>query len=297
MSAHPTPSRNQSTSSSDLRLVADINITEFMRHLSRTAPGCELEEYEGTVLFAGAHANPSPYRNAMIRFKSVLPEEEALAFAEAFFAKRNRAFVMWVRVGEDAVLERIAQTRRLRILEADGLPQLARRGAPDLAQPRDGVELVHVDDDETREAFVRINANAWGLEGVAFDLVRRILFDPDALKAPNVTAALAYLDGKPAATCLALIHPWQVGGGGVAEEMVAGGYWGATEPWATQRGLHDLCTRAAFQSAARMGATVMVCQNSPGAAKNIARMGFEQVGTFRRYLVPAGAHLSTPLAG
>ena len=216
----------------------------------------------------------------MIRFDSALPEEEAFAFAQEFFAQRQRAFVMWVRMGEDPLLDRLAQARGLRLLEADGLPQLARIGAPELAQPGPGVELTFVDDDESREAFVRINANAWGLDGLPFDLVRRILFDPEALKAPNVTAALAYLEGRPASTCLALVQRDLVSG-----EMVAGGYWGATEPWATQRGLHDLCTRAVFHSAAGMGATVMVCQNSPGAAKNIARMGLEEVGSFRRYLV------------
>ena len=57
-----------------------------MRHLSRSAVGCHIEERDGTVLqLAAAHPNPCPYRNAMIRFSDVLPEQEALALADAFF--------------------------------------------------------------------------------------------------------------------------------------------------------------------------------------------------------------------
>jgi hypothetical protein len=286
MGSLSTGQGQNSLSSTELRRVADINTAEFMRHLTRSAAGCTVEESDGTVLLAAAHPNPSPYRNAMIRFNNLLPEQEALALAEAFFGSRNRSFVLWVREGEDRELDAIAQDRGLQSLEEAGLPQLARMGSPELGEPGPGVELVDVDDEETREAFVQINANAWGLEGMPFELVRRVLFDPDALKAPNVTAALAYLDGRPASTCMALIHPCDSGSGG-EPELVAGGYWGATEPWATKRGLHDLCSRAAFHAAAQLGATVSVCQNSPGAAKNLARMGLERVGSYKRYLVRA----------
>jgi hypothetical protein len=89
---------------------------------------------------------------------------------------------------------------------------------------------------------------------------------------------VAYLHGKPASTCLAFVSPLEI----------VGGYWGATAPFALGRHLHDLTTRAVYNEAFARWPTarIAVCQNSAGAAKTVARMGFRQISTYRRYLVP-----------
>jgi hypothetical protein len=92
-----------------------------------------------------------------------------------------------------------------------------------------------------------------------------------------VAAAIAYIEGKPAGTSMGIVYP----------RHVVGGYWGATARWARRRGLHDLTTRAIFSGGSALGARVAVCQTSPGAAKSVVRMGFRQISSHKRYLVPA----------
>jgi hypothetical protein len=122
-----------------------------------------------------------------------------------------------------------------------------------------------------------VNADAWGMRDAPFDLVRATLFEPSSLDAANVAGAIAYIDGKPAGTCMAIVYPADV----------VGGYWGATAGWARKRGLHDLTTRAIFNAGFALGARIAVCQTSPGAAGNLERMGFRRITSYRRYVVPA----------
>jgi hypothetical protein len=259
----------------------DANLAELMRRMSR-AEGSSIYEQGGIVLVGARHPNPGPYRNAAIVTRDGMTAEHAIGVATDFFASRQRGFVLWVREhGDiDSELDAFARERGYRQLEEGGLPQLWREGPPDPVDPGEGVTLTFATDEQTCRDFVQVNADAWGLDGVPFETAAKLLFDPQMLDDPSGTTVslVAYLDGKPASTCMAIADPpWLVGG-----------YWGATAPWALGHRLHDLTTRTAYNEAfARWPqAKVAVCQNSPGAAKNIARMGFEQISRYTRYLVP-----------
>jgi hypothetical protein len=260
---------------------SDANLVEFMRRMA-SAENAFADRQDGLFLVAARHPNPGPYRNAAVLTGEQTSVRERLDRALEFFSRRGRSFVLWARdegaAGAEA--DSVAARHGWRLLEEEGLPQLWQDGSPEPVEPGAGVTLAWATDDRTRRDFVRVNADAWGLEGAPFETATRILFEPGLLDDPSGTtfAAIAYLEGRPASTCLAIVHPGHV----------VGGYWGATAPWALGHRLHDLTTRAVYVAAfaAFPEARVAVCQNSPGAAKNLARMGFEQVATWKRYLVP-----------
>jgi hypothetical protein len=245
------------------------------------AEGAFFQNDDDLVLVAARHPNPGPYRNAAV-LTGHGDVETRLERALDCFGGRRRAFVLWVRSDGECgpALAEIAAARDWRPLEGEGLPQLGRVGPPDPVEPGDGVTLTWATDERMRRDFVQVNSDAWGMEGAPFETAVRILFEPGLLDDPTgVTfAAIAYLDGKPASTAVAVVHP----------EGVVGAYWGATAPWALGHRLYDLTMRAACRGAFSAFPTARhaVCQNSPGAAKTIARMGFEEVGRWMRYLVP-----------
>jgi GNAT superfamily N-acetyltransferase len=268
----------------ELLELGDANLVEFIRHTARASSGGTVVEKDGLLLVAGGHANPGPYRNLAIRTTVELPAAEAMSRAAEFFAARSRGHIFWVRDHADHELDLIARDRGFTALEPDGLAQLYQGQCPAPAEPQPGVELVWADDDERRRDFLQVNAEAWGMGDAPVELTRSVLFEPSSLDAPNVAAAIAYIDGAPAGTCMAIVHP----------DFVVGGYWGATAQWARRRGLHDLTTRAIFNAGFKLGARLAFCQSSPLAAKNLERMGFEQLTRYRRYRVPFSRE---PIAG
>jgi hypothetical protein len=259
----------------------DLNLAEFMRRMAQVEGGAVYEE-DGLVLVAALHSNPGPYRNAAVLTGEGISADRAVALASGFFGSRKRGFVLWVQHHDPRrdELEAFAAKQGWRPLEEPALPQLWMEGRPAPPEPRDGVTLVVAHDEASRRDFVQVNADAWGLEGLPFETLARIICEPGVLDDPTGTmvGVVAYLHGKPASTCLALVFP----------ERVVGGYWGATAPWALGNGLHGMTTRAVYNEAfARWpSAEFSVCQNSPGAAKTLTGMGFEQISAHTRYLVP-----------
>jgi len=259
----------------------DANLAEFMLRMSRCDEGSVWEENSGLVLVAANHPNPGPYRNAALLTGESLTGGQAIGLARDFFGTRGRAFVLWVREhgAADVELGNLAAEHGYAPLD-DGLPQLCRDGPPPPVEPPDGVILMGATDDRVRRDFVGVNADAWGLEGVTPEIASQILFEPNLFEDASGTifGVVAYLHGKPASTCLALVAP----------PSIVGGYWGATASWALGNRLHDLTTRAVYNEAFACWPTaeIAVCQNSPGAAKTIARMGFRQISKYRRYLIP-----------
>src|SRR5437870_13242160 len=98
-----TIARESELSSQELLLLADLSLAEFLRHLARY--GGAIHEEDGLLLFAGAHPQPTPYRNGAFRLDSRLPAEEVLHRAERFFRDRRSGYVVWAREHADADLE------------------------------------------------------------------------------------------------------------------------------------------------------------------------------------------------
>ena len=258
----------------ELLRLADLTLAEFFRQLARYGPGSRIQEQDGLVIFAGSHAQPNPFRNGAIRLDDRLPAQEALTRAERFFAPLKRSFVFWVRDREPD-LDALCRSRGMELVEPDGLPELYLDGPPPSLKPLpDDVTLRRTTDPEVRRDYVDVVAAGWGMDGVGTELASQIFFHPDSMGDPNVAAFVAYVDGKPASGCMALLsHGIAVGGNG------------ATVPWARRRGLAEMCYAASLEVAyEEFGIRGSVCQSSPSGAGVWARMGYKPLTRYMRYI-------------
>ena len=90
-------------SRAELTALADQTLAEYIRYL--TAYGGQLHERDGLLLFAGAHRQPNPYRNGVLRIDDTLAPEDRFSRAERFFTMQRRSYAIWTREHGDAELE------------------------------------------------------------------------------------------------------------------------------------------------------------------------------------------------
>lgn len=279
MTTRQTPPRDK------LLALADLTLADYLRYLARY--GGEVREEDGLLLFAGAHRQPNPYRNGALRLDASLPAEEAFGRAAAFFGPRRSSYALWAREHGDSDLERTATARGLRELER--LPEMMMFDLPEYLPPPDGVELRRATDSQTREDYLELVANAWGMATLPRDVAARVFFDPDSLDVSNVAAFVAYYDGM--AVSAAMTH---------VSRGVALGCQGATvrRPKPGQRlprsagsgetrSLAASCLWAALElSYDALGATMSLGQTSNLGAPVWQGLGYELFTSYARYLVP-----------
>ena len=258
----------------ELLRFADLTLGEFFRQLARYGRGAQILEQDGLLLFAGSHPHPNPFRNGAIRLDNRLDAQEALDRAQRFFAPLERSYVFWVRES-DTDLDALCSSRSMELVEPDGLPELFLEGPPPELEPIPAdVVLRQTTDAEVRRDYVNVVAEGWGMGGISTELASDIFFHPDSMGDPNVMAFVAYVDGRPASGCMALLsYGIAVGGNG------------ATVPWARRRGLAELCYGACLQVAySDFGIRGSVCQSSPSGAGVWGRMGYQPLTRYLRYI-------------
>ena len=266
-------------SNEELLRLADLTLAEFFRQNARYGTGSRLLEEDGLVLFAGSHPQPNPYRNGAIRLDRRLSAVQALEQAHLFFATLERPFVFWV-PERDTDLSDLCASRGFQLLEPEGLPELALATPPPPVKhlPED-VVLLRADTPEVRRDYVAVVAEGWGMTDISTELASEIFFHPDSVADPNTIAFVAYVDGRPASGCLAIL----------AYGIAVGGQ-GATVRWARRRGLAEACYEACLDVAYReFGIRGSVCQSSPLGMGVWERMGYRELTRYLRYLVPPPA--------
>lgn len=253
---------------------ADLTLAEFFRQNARYGGGPGIHEADGLVLFAGPHAQPNPFRNGAFHLDDRLGAEEALDRARTFFAPLKRSYVIWVRES-DTELQQLCTTNGMQLVEPDGLPELYLEGKPPaVPELAEGVELKRASDPDVRWDYVRVVAEGWGMGGISDELAASIFFHPDSVGDPHVIAYVAYVDGKPASGCMAML----------AHGIAVGGQ-GATVSWARRRGLAEACYAACLETAyGTFGIRGSVCQSSPSGAGVWARMGYQPLTRYLRFI-------------
>jgi hypothetical protein len=226
------------------------------------------------LLFAGPHAQPNPFRNGAFHLDERLNAEQTLERARDFFAPLKRSYVIWVRES-DKELEALCAANGMQLVEEEGLPELFLEGPPPpLKDPPDDVVLKRAADPAVRLDYVRVVAEGWGMGGVTDELAADIFFHPDAVGDPHVIAFVAYVDGKPASGCMAMLS-----------NGIAVGGQGATVPWARRRGLADACYASCLDVAYReFGIRGSVCQSSPSGQGVWTRMGYQPLTRYMRFI-------------
>lgn len=258
----------------ELLRFGDLTLAEFLRHNTRFGRGSKLLEEDGLVLFAGPHPHPNPYRTGAFRLDNRLPAAEALERIQRFFTDLNRSYVVWVREG-DPELDELCRSRAMRLMEPDGLPEMALEQAPPAVKtPPEGVTVKRVQDEAGRRDYLHVVAEGWGMPGTPLDVAAGIFFDPESVDVPNMIAYVAYVDGKPASGAMTFLS-----------HGIAYGGQGATVPWARRRGLADLCYGAALAAAYdEWNVRGSVCQSSPSGAGVWGGMGYRKFTRYMRYV-------------
>jgi len=270
-----------------LNRLADLTLAEFARHLTRAGESGTVLEEDGLLLFAGAHPQPNPYRNGAIRLEARLGAAEVIARATEFFAPRGRGFALWASEHNDEDLIREAEARSLTALET--LPELVLDGLPEPLPLPEGIELREATDEQVRQDYVQVVANAWGMAGLPQELASRVFFSTASIDAPNVSAFVAYLDGVPVSGAMTLVTH------GVALGCQAATVRKLPRPparpqgaaAARRRGLADACLCAALErSYAELGAEISLCQTSSLGAPVWRRLGYEPFTSYSRFFTP-----------
>jgi hypothetical protein len=277
---------DEPAASQKLLALADLTLAEYLRYLARF--GGAILERDGLLMFAGAHRQPNPYRNGALRLDTQLPADEALRRAREFFGARRSSFALWAREHGDADLEQAAGRSGFRELER--LPEMALYELPKYLPPPDGVELRRAVDNQTRQDYLGLVADAWGMGDMPREVAAKVFFDPESLHVPNVAAFVAYYDGLPISAAMTHVsHEVALGcQAATIRRPKSGQRLPRTGPSAERRGLAESCLWAALKvSFDELGATLSLGQTSRLGAPVWQELGYRFFTSYARYLVPA----------
>lgn len=272
----------------ELVRLADATLAAYLRYLARY--GGSVLEPDGLLLFAGAHRQPNPYRNGALRLAPAVSPAEVLARADAFFGERRSGYALWVREHGDQELEAQARTRGLRELER--IPELWLESLPAYLPPPAGVELRRAVDSRTREAYLSLVADAWGMGEMPRHVAADVFFDPNSLAEPGVAAYVAYFDDVPLSAAMTFVsHGVALGcQAATIRRPKPGQRLPRPGPAGTTRGLAQSCLWAALEfSFAELGARLSLCQTSSLGAPVWTSLGYQPFTSYGRYLVPPPA--------
>jgi hypothetical protein len=275
-------------SGDELLALADLTLADYLRYLA--GYGGTMVEEDGLLLVGGAHRQPNPYRNCALRLDATLPAEEVLRRAGRFFGARKCGYALWARSHADADLEQVATQAGLRELER--LPELALAGLPEHLPPPDGVELRQAVDQRTREDYLVLVANAWGMAEMPRNVAAQVFFDPDSLGVANVAAFVAYYDNAPLSAAMMYVSRGVALAcqGATIRRPAPGQRLPPPSPAGVARSLAATCACEALElSFQKLGATMSLGQTSRLGAPVWEGLGYREFTTYARYLVPASA--------
>jgi hypothetical protein len=269
----------------DLFSLADRTLAAYLTYLA--GYGGASDGSDGLLLFAGPHRQPNPYRNGALRLDENLAVDEVRRRADRFFGERGSGYALWAREHGDGELEARARNAGLRELER--LPELVLDQLPAYVPPPDGVELRRASDRETREDYLAVVADAWGMADMPRDVAARVFFDPDSLAEPNVAAYVAYFDETPLSAAMTHVtHGVALGcQAATIRRPKPGKRLPPSAPPGERRGLAESCLWEALErSFEELGAELSLCQTSNLGAPVWLGLGYEPFTSYARYLVP-----------
>lgn len=240
------------------------------RHFAGHERGAAVREDAGLFMVASAYPFVrSLFYSSARRFDRSVPPEKALAALRTFGDEHDSRPSLWLSLEGDPDLVAAAEAAGMsRGIELD---DMATTSAPPLPAAGPGVELVKVGDEATADASaavhraLRVEAEQ-DPDSVQHFASRAVLLDA------RVHAYVAYLEGVPAASAMALRH-----------EETAGLFFVGTKTDARKRGLGALVSAAAVRAAFQDGAESVTLTATALGAPVYERLGFEHFSTRTRY--------------
>jgi hypothetical protein len=269
----------------DLLVLADLTLAEYLRYLARH--GGAVEEHDGLLLFAGAHRQPNPYRNGALRLAAAPAAGEVLRLAGEFFGARQSGYALWAREHADGDLEAAAAEQGLQELER--IPELWMEDLPAYLPAPEGVEIRRASDARTREDYLGLVAEAWGMGSMPREVAAQVFFHPDSLDEPSVAAFVAYYEGLPLSAAMTHVsHGVALGcQAATIRRPKPGQRLPRSRPPGEGRGLAQSCLWEALRlSYEELGARISLCQTSGLGAPVWLGLGYRPFTSYARFLTP-----------
>ena len=205
-----------------------------------------------------------PFMNFAARTAAAGEADGFVERASAFFAERDRGFVVYAWPGDPAV-ERAAETAGfLEVMPR--YPEMVRTSP----LPEPVADLRRVETEEQGADYWRVCDLAYPAIGMPEDFFTPTFPADTMLPAPDREACIAYVDGA-AVACASVFLAEGVG-------MIC---WVGSLPEARGRGLAAACTAWATNRGFDLGADVAALQASVMGEPVYARMGYEEAYAYR----------------
>lgn len=246
------------------------NFVEAMREFGRWQQSSQLLEREGLLFVAGSTTFPV-FMNYTIRLDANIPAPEVIDKSKAFFQALGRNFTILTYGQQDIDLEAVAQSAGMEQLFDSPEMILETKVEPPMLPAAVEIRLVT----EEREILdVRcISSEAYESIGIPKEQTKAYFDVPQRLLSPKLITYIAYLNGQPASTAMAIMT-----------EQVAGIYWVGTTKAARGRGLAEACVRLSSNAGFARGAKIAALQASPMGEPIYRRIGYRTIDRVKCYL-------------
>jgi GNAT superfamily N-acetyltransferase len=252
---------------------AHLNLVDSSRQLFELDPGAVIEAGSGSFFGAGSPQHPS-ISNTAFRIDDDLDAGEFVARARAFFGGRARGFCIWARGGCDEDRDLLAAAKEAGLQQVYEMPEMILAGRVEERPLPAGAEMRQLRSDGDAEDYWRIAAAAYADLGFPPEIFRSYA-NHGGLRAENVRAFLAYLDGMPVSIAMTIVS-----------RGVAGIYWVGSLAEARGKGLGRATTAAATNAGFGMGADLASLQASVMGRPIYEAMGYETIYDYRLLMSP-----------
>ncbi len=258
----------------ELLQLADLNLAESHREISRWNPNTDMAEQEDILFVCGASTFPAVNFVMRVGRRKKSSPEKLISQAKEFFGKRKRSFTIIVRAHIDKDL--IGQCEALKLYQISNLPGMFLEDTLEDRPLPDGVRLQRVMNEAMVSDFAEVVALSYTSLGLPEKVGRSVFSDPSAFLVPHLYAVVAYRDGKPASCALALMS-----------HGIAGIYYVGTVEAARGMGLANHCTRAVGNAAIKLGARCVILQASIYGEPVYKRMGYREFTRYPWFVCPS----------
>lgn len=258
----------------------DHSVRSLLRHFATTPAGARFAESPEHLLLATATDHLGPMHNATLRTDPAADPHAVIAAAEQFFGRWNRRFVLWAGAHNDDDLAEVAAAQGFALRDGSrgSAGMLLRAPLPD--PPGNGTTLIPVRHHSQVATFTDIVAQAFAArKNPQAAQPTRSLFTPArTLLHPRVIAYLAVIDEVPCGAAMAYL-----------DGPLATLAWISTTPAYRYRGVATRLVTACVGESFRRNAHLVALQSSTEAETLYARLGFQVVTRYARWLSPAPA--------
>ena len=245
----------------DVHVAGLTNLAEFVAATAgRTG---EVARVRGGV----AIASPFPMAHGFVTTAlRTDPEASAVEFLDdvsAFFAERQRAFVVWVPAAETDLAKAVVQ--RGGALGGEGSPAMVAH-APVPDPP--GFTVTHATEDPSGVVFGELAEAGYEMPGMGW-----LMGEHDSFTAPGTTWAMVSSDAEPDLGPISVACGYRHG-------TTGGVYYVATPAQFQRRGAAAAVTAAVTNELFAGGAPTVTLQATSAGFPVYERLGFEQYGAF-----------------